>query len=46
MNATGEEYSIAVNKNNPGLTDAINDSIAKLTEDGTVDALMEKYSIK
>ena len=44
--STGEEYSVAVNKNNPGLTDAINDSIAKLTEDGTVDALMEKYSIK
>ena len=44
--STGEEYSVAVNKNNPGLTDAINDSIAKLTEDGTVDTLMEKYSIK
>lgn len=44
--STGEEYAIAVNKDNTALKDAINESIAKLTEDGTVDALMEKYNIK
>lgn len=44
--STGEEYAIAVNKENAALKDAVNESIAKLTEDGTVDALMEKYNIK
>lgn len=44
--STGEEYAIAVNKDNTALTEAINASIAKLTEDGTIDALMEKYNIK
>lgn len=44
--STGEEYAIAVNKDNTALKDAINESIAKLTEDGTVDVLMEKYNIK
>lgn len=43
---TGEEYAIAVNKDNTALLDALNDSIAKLTEDGTVDELMTKYNIK
>ena len=33
-------------KENPELKDAINDTIAKFTEDGTIDALMEKYNIK
>lgn len=44
--STGEEYAIAVNKDNTTLLDALNDSIAKLTEDGTVDELMTKYNIK
>lgn len=44
--STGEEYAIAVNKDNTALLDALNDSIAKLTEDGTVDKLMTKYNIK
>ena len=44
--STGEEYAIAVNKENPELKDAINDTIAEFTEDGTIDALMEKYNIK
>ena len=34
------------NKDNTALLDALNDSIAKLTEDGTVDELMTKYNIK
>ena len=41
--ATGEEYGIAVSKDNPALTAAINESLAKLKADGTLDALMEKY---
>lgn len=44
--STGEEYAIAVNKDNTALLDALNDSIAKLTEDGTVDELITKYNIK
>ena len=44
--STGEEYAIAVNKDNTALLDALNDSIDKLTEDGTVDELMTKYNIK
>ena len=44
--STGEEYAIAVNKDNTALLDALNDSIAKRTEDGTVDELMTKYNIK
>lgn len=44
--STGEEYAIAVNKDNTALLDALNDSIAKLTEDGTVNELMTKYNIK
>ncbi|MDQ9746024.1 transporter substrate-binding domain-containing protein, partial [Acinetobacter baumannii] len=44
--STGEEYAIAVSKDNPGLKDAINETLAKFSEDGTIDALMEKYSIK
>lgn len=43
---TGEEYAIAVGKENAGLKDAINASLEKLAEDGTIDGLMEKYSIK
>ena len=44
--ATGEEYAIAVNKDNPELTKKINEALKELTEDGTVDALMEQYNIK
>lgn len=44
--STGEEYAIAVSKDNPGLTKKINEALKELTEDGTVDELMTKYSIK
>ncbi len=46
MISTGEEYAIAISKDNPALTEQINDALKKLTDDGTVDALMEKYNIK
>ena len=38
--ATGEEYAIAVSKDNPELLEALNDAIAKLDEDGTLDELI------
>ena len=38
--ATGEEYAIAVSKDNPELLAAINDALAKLQEDGTIDELI------
>ena len=41
--ATGEEYGIAVNKDNGGLLSAVNDALAELTSDGTVDELTNKY---
>lgn len=44
--STGEEYGIAVNKENTGLKEAINDALAELTDDGTVDSLMSQYNIK
>lgn len=44
--STGEEYSIAVGKDNAALKDAINGAIKELTDDGTIDALMEQYNIK
>lgn len=43
--STGEEYAIAVSKDNPALTEALNDAIAKLAEDGTIDELKAKYGV-
>lgn len=44
--STGEEYAIAVSKDNSGLKDAINKALKELTDDGTVDSLMGQYNIK
>lgn len=44
--STGEEYVIAVSKDNPGLTKKINEALKELTDDGTIDELMAKYNIK
>lgn len=38
--ATGEEYAIAVSKDNPELLDAINEAIETLDENGTLDELI------
>lgn len=43
--STGEEYGIAISQDNPGLTEAINEQLAALTEDGTIDELMAEYNI-
>lgn len=44
--STGEEYAIAVNKDNAALKDKLNEVLDALTEDGTVDSLMAQYNIK
>ena len=36
---TGEQYGIVVSKDNPGLTAAINEALADMQEDGTMDQL-------
>lgn len=41
--ATGEEYAIAVSKDNPELTAEINKALKKLSENGTIDKLIEEY---
>ena len=41
--ATGEEYAVAVSKDNPALTEALNNAIAKLKEDGVLDQLQVDY---
>ena len=40
---TGEQYGIAVSYDNPGLKDAINDALAQIEEDGTMDELKQKW---
>ncbi|MDQ4025036.1 MAG: transporter substrate-binding domain-containing protein [Actinomycetota bacterium] len=40
---TGEEYAIAVSKDNPALTEAINAALAELYSDGTYAEIFEKY---
>ena len=41
--ATGEEYAIAVSKDNAALTAAIDAALAELMADGTVNALVQQY---
>ncbi|MBQ6394955.1 MAG: transporter substrate-binding domain-containing protein, partial [Atopobiaceae bacterium] len=40
---TGEQYGIVVSKDNPELLAAINEALADMEEDGTMDALKEKW---
>lgn len=40
--ATCEKYAVAVNKNNRGLTDAINNVLAEMEKDGTLTALQKQ----
>ena len=40
---TGEQYGIAVNKDNPGLTEAINGALAELEEEGYISELEVKW---
>ena len=41
--ATGEEYAMVISKDNPALTKAINDAIAELQADGTLQRLIETW---
>ena len=43
---TEESYAIAVSKDNPDLTEQLNGAIAELKEDGTLDAILDKYIAK
>lgn len=38
-----EDYAICVSKDNTELLDKLNDALAKLKEDGTIDSIIEKY---
>ncbi len=40
---TGEQYGIAVNKDNPELTAAINQALTDMQNDGTLDQLKQQY---
>ena len=40
---TGEQFGIAVSKDNPELTQAINDALAKIKDSGVYDKLYEKW---
>ena len=41
--ATGDEFGIAVSKDNPALTKKLNEVLAELKKDGTIDQLVEKW---
>ena len=41
--ATGEEYAIVISKDNPALTKAVNEALAELQADGTIDRLVQQY---
>lgn len=41
--ATGEEYGIAVSKDNSALLEAINSALDELTSDGSLDEIVNKY---
>lgn len=43
---TEESYAIAVSKDNTELTEKLNGAIAELKEDGTLDAILNKYIAK
>lgn len=40
---TGEQYGIAVSKDNPGLKDALNDALQAIQDDGTMDGIKQTW---
>lgn len=44
--ATGEEYAFAVSKDNPELTKKVNEALAELQKDGTLDQIIANYQSK
>ena len=43
---TGEQYGIAVSKDNPALTTAINEALAEMEEDGTLQQIWDKWMVE
>ncbi len=43
--ATGEKYSFAVNKGNRALTEAVNEALEEMNEDGTLESLQHQYGL-
>ena len=43
--ASGEKYSFAVSKGNRALTEAINEELSAMSEDGTLEALQKQYGL-
>ena len=43
IDLTEEEYAFGVDKDQPELLEQVNDFIAKIKEDGTLDEIMDKY---
>ena len=41
--ATGEEYAIAISKDNEALLEAVDKALNELIEDGTVASIVDKY---
>lgn len=41
---SGDQYGIAVSKDNPALTEAVNKALAELEADGTIAALVEEWN--
>ena len=44
--ATGEQYGIAVSKDNPELTEAINEALADMESDGTLQKIWDKWMVE
>ena len=42
---TGEDYAFVVSKDNPALTAALNDAIAQLKDEGTLDELLKAWNL-
>ena len=40
---TVENYAVAVSKDNPALTEALNKAMQELKDDGTIQGILDKY---
>ena len=40
-----EDYAAAISKDNDALTEAINDALAQLKADGTIQSIIDKYIV-
>ncbi len=44
--SSGEDYALVISKDNPVLLQKVNAALEELTQEGTVDALLEKWDLK